>query len=204
MRTLWIGLFGLWGCAGADVDAVEDTDAAEVIDGPFGPSNGWHHALRSEVPADLEGTGYDEGDIAYDWTFVDQHGDEVQLYQFYGQVILLDVFAEWCEPCQDHAPEGEVMWNDLRERGFVVLAMMQETSSGVPVDQASAARWADAFELTHPVVADLDQHAGPFADAGGGYPTYPVIGPDMTIMLYDLWPPDQGRLVALMEEEGVW
>lgn len=80
--------------------AVSVDDAPDVepeIEEPaqYGPENSWWHALEDEVPGDLAGTGYREGDIAYDFTVVDQFGDEVQLYQFYGQVIVLDLFAEW-------------------------------------------------------------------------------------------------------------
>jgi cytochrome oxidase Cu insertion factor (SCO1/SenC/PrrC family) len=42
---------------------------------------------------DLCGTGV--GDLACNFTLQDQNGDEVELYQFTGKVILLDLFAEW-------------------------------------------------------------------------------------------------------------
>lgn len=76
----------------------EDTEETEGIVTPpseYGPENSWWHAFESDVPAELEGTGYDEGDIAYNFQLNDQFGEEVQMYQFYGQVIVLDVFAEW-------------------------------------------------------------------------------------------------------------
>ena len=74
----------------------EDTTEEEVtVPAEYGPENDWWHALESDLPVDLEGTGYDEGDIAYNFQMNDQFGDDVELYQFYGQVIVLDVFAEW-------------------------------------------------------------------------------------------------------------
>ena len=69
-------------------------DDSETL-GEYGPENTWWHASGSDVSEDLEGTGYSEGDIAYNFTLNDQFGDEVELYQFFGQVILLDVYAEW-------------------------------------------------------------------------------------------------------------
>ena len=87
----------------------EDEDTSAPVDGlpgqgsdddpqasaPYGPENSWWHADEADVPAELEGTGYKEGDIAYNFQLTDQFGDDMELYQFYGQVIVLDVFAEW-------------------------------------------------------------------------------------------------------------
>ena len=61
----------------------------------YGPENSWYHALERDIPEGLEGTGYGAGDIASNIYLSDQYGDEVELYQFYGQVILLDIYAEW-------------------------------------------------------------------------------------------------------------
>jgi cytochrome oxidase Cu insertion factor (SCO1/SenC/PrrC family) len=87
---------------GADVDfgGGDEADTASGEDGeassaPYGPDNSWYHVDESELPADLEGTGYGVGDIANNFTVIDQNGDAVELYQFYGQVIVLDVFTEW-------------------------------------------------------------------------------------------------------------
>jgi hypothetical protein len=70
-------------------------DTEDLAEAEYGPENSWWHAYSSDVSEDLEGTGYSEGDIAYNFTLNDQFGDEVELYQFFGQVILLDVYAEW-------------------------------------------------------------------------------------------------------------
>jgi cytochrome oxidase Cu insertion factor (SCO1/SenC/PrrC family) len=78
-----------------DDEDSEDTEEVYVEPSEYGPENSWWHALESDVPADLEGTGYGEGDIAYNFQLNDQYGNEVELYQFYGQVIVIDAFAEW-------------------------------------------------------------------------------------------------------------
>ena len=191
------------GGGGGDDDdaATDDDDAAE----PYGPENSWFHADASEIPEGLAGNGFHVGDTAHNWTFLDQHGDEVELYQFYGQAVLLDVFAEWCGPCQSHAPTGEDIWQEVMDRGVVILAMMQQTDDGeAPTSGADAARWADRFGLTHPVVADSDATAGEFADIGGGFPTYPLLGPDMTIIYQDVYPPSMDLLTEVLEAEGIW
>ena len=74
-------------------DAGDDDTTAEPQ--PYGPENSWWHALADDVPADLAGTGWTTGAVANNFTLVDQFGDEVELYQFYGQVIVIDLFAYW-------------------------------------------------------------------------------------------------------------
>jgi len=83
-----------------DDDVVGDDDSAgddddTVAPAQYGPENTWWHAMEADVPTDLAGTGWATGDVATNFTLVDQFGDEVELYQFYGQVIVLDVFAYW-------------------------------------------------------------------------------------------------------------
>src|SRR5687768_2227270 len=73
------------------------------------PENTW---TVTPPPATLEAQGYGEGDVIPDFRLVDQHGDEVSLWQFYGNVILLDVSTIWCGPCQQLALETEHTWED--------------------------------------------------------------------------------------------
>jgi hypothetical protein len=55
------------------------------------------------VPHDLESTGQDVGDIAEDFFLkrsgrvglLDQFGEQVSLWSFYGQVVLVEIAAEW-------------------------------------------------------------------------------------------------------------
>ena len=169
-----------------DEPPIEDT----AVEGPeaYGPDNDWWHADAEDVPSALAGTGFRTGDVAYDFTAIDQNGDEVQLYQFYGQVILLDVLTEWCGPCQDLAPHGEEVWQQYKDDGLVYIAVMQEDSGGARPDADDAARWASAFELTHPVLADGDQFNDSYIVSG--YPTVVVIDREMNIVNDDLWPFD--------------
>ena len=187
----------------ADTDAGTDTETDGGDGDLYGPDNAWPHALTADVPADRAGDGWYAGDTAYNFTLKDQNGDDVELYQFHGMMVVLDVFAVWCGPCNDLAPEGEEVWLDLQDRGVVYLALTQEDVNGDPPTVETAQQWADAHGLTHPILADADASQGEYAVIGGGFPTFPVVGPDMTILTNDLFPPSVADVEALLGDHGM-
>lgn len=65
-------------------------DPNDEDDHPY--TGGWP---RGPIPADLESTGVAVGDIAEDFLLPDQFGDQVKLWSFYGQVVLIENAAPW-------------------------------------------------------------------------------------------------------------
>jgi hypothetical protein len=101
-----LGLFGsvgLMGCGGeepattstATTTTNTGTTAPTDICTPYGPDNTWDHACVEDIPADLAGTGFKTGDIANNFSMLDQHGNQTELYQFYGEIVIVDVFTYW-------------------------------------------------------------------------------------------------------------
>ena len=67
----------------------------------------------------------------------------------------------------------------------VYLSVMLDSNSGPP-SESSVGGWANQYGTNHPVLADSSGDTAPFVTQG--YPTYPVINPDMIIINEDLWP----------------
>ena len=151
-------------------------------------------ASASGRTGELAGTGIWEGDTAYNFELMDQHGALVSLYDFHGCVVVLDLVTQWCGPCKDAAPLLEAIHQDMGP-DVVVLAVLLETSDGEPPAVEHAQWWAESFGLTHPVLADT--YASQYNYTGGVFPTLVVLDRDMTIVDSDWDHEDLGVLEAL-------
>lgn len=192
---------GAEGADGTSADGADGT-SADGSDGTqtgseYGPDNAWPHAQESDVPDDLEGTGRGVGDVMPNFTLIDQNGDEVELYQFYGNVVQLVLFAEWCGPCNQEAPDIEAASRNLADGGVVILSVMFEDDTGGAPDAAALSRWVSAYDVTHPLLAG----PGNLSDSiQGGYPTLPVLNRDMTIATVDNYPFSEATLASIAAE----
>ncbi len=106
------------------------------------------------------GTGYQEGQVPPDVRLVDQHGDEVSLWQFYGDVVLLDISTMWCGPCQEIASHTEATYEAYKDEGFIYLTVLHEDVDRRPPDDADLEQWDELFGLTSPVLADGGRATG--------------------------------------------
>ena len=180
---------------GDDDDSADDDDDDEDLCTPQGPENDWWHACEEDLPSGLAGTGFGAGDTAYDFVAQDQFAQDVSLYQFYGKIIVIDAFAQWCGPCQENAPHGQDLWEQGGGEVVMLGAMQQNTGGGAP-SSSDAVTWADDFGLQHPVLADSDQFNDSYVVSG--YPTYVVIDREMNIVNADLWPFDIDYVLSLL------
>ena len=67
----------------------------------------------------------------------------------------------------------------------VYISVMLDANNGTPSGD-SVSGWANRLGMNHPVLADSNSETGPFVTQG--FPTYPVINPDMVIINVDLYP----------------
>jgi len=139
------------------------------------PENTWSVA---EVPASLDGEGCKRGDVLPEFRGIDQFGDEVSSWQFYGQCMLVDVGAGWCDPCQELASHTSHMSELYPE--VVVLGVLIEDWEFEPAEPDDITEWVNYFDVDQPVVTDPEGWTSCLDTSL--LPVPMVIGPDMRVI----------------------
>ena len=76
-------------------------------------------------------------------------GRDVTLADYRGQVVLLNLWATWCEPCRVEMPSLERLSHRLAGRGFKVVAVSIDQD-----DDSVVAGFARALGLTFDILHD--------------------------------------------------
>jgi peroxiredoxin len=140
----------------------------------FSPSN---YELGTQSRTDLSfldqpaAFGSVLGALAADFSAVNQSGQTVSLYSYFGKVVLIDFSADWCGPCRDEASRAEALYQSYKSKGFECITIL---ISGSP------ATWASTYGLTFPVLDDTSESL--WSIYGEGYiPLNIVLDRNMTI-----------------------
>ena len=93
--------------------------------------------LRAETPVSVPTSAQAvsgrlaTGDVAPDFAVVGPKGEAIHLADFRGRVVVVDVSATWCGPCQAAMPNNDRVFRKYADQGVVLL--------GVTADDARAA-----------------------------------------------------------------
>ena len=93
-------------------------------------------------------------------------GEEVSLAELQGQVVLLNVWATWCEPCVRELPVLAGLHDELKDQGFTVIGLNGDVRAKLPAVRNMVA----AQDLPFPVWLDFESRAQ-VAFKLRGYPT---------------------------------
>src|SRR5262245_43433976 len=76
------------------------------------------------------------GSAAPEFTVTNLKGESVQLSDYLGKVVLLNVWATWCEPCRTEMPSMERLYKTVRAlpngEDFEILAISIDASKERP------------------------------------------------------------------------
>ena len=99
---------------------------------------------------------------APDFSLKDLNGNNVQMRQLKGKVVLLNFWTTWCGPCKEEMPGFEVLYQQFKERNFVLLAVSVDYEGLKPVRE-----FIDKHHYTFPVLLDpKGQTLDPFGVKG--------------------------------------
>ena len=160
------------------------------------PKNSWH---SSEPPNCLEGQGFDEGQVIPDMRLLDQHGNTVSLWQFYGDLIVLDFSTMWCAPCAVLAEGVDETWEEFEDEGFMYLTVLsQDVYSNVP-DVDDLNEWASDHSITAPVLSDDGTYTNEVIPPGESFPRVMLIGRDMTVLVEEITPAEDATVRSTVQ-----
>ncbi len=110
-------------------------------------------AAQNEAATPTSGSTASNGVSASDFTTRDVDGKTFRLSDHLGKdVILIDFWATWCEPCLAEMPHLQRMYEQNKSKGFVVVAVSMDGPDSIAMVPAFPKRNG----LTFPVVLDED------------------------------------------------
>jgi len=89
------------------------------------------------------------GEEVWDFELPDLEGMPVKLSDFKGNVVVLNFFGSWCEPCGKEMPSLERAFQRNKEHGLVVLGIAAD-----PEGVKTVAPFLKQHNVTFPVLLD--------------------------------------------------
>ena len=100
------------------------------------------------------------GDSAPDFSVPALPSGSLDLKNYRGQIVVLNLWATWCPPCVEETPSLEKFAEKMRDRGVIVLSV------SVDEDQKTLQDFIQKNHISYPVGRDPDRslaaHYGTF------------------------------------------
>ncbi|OGO36430.1 MAG: hypothetical protein A2W35_15815 [Chloroflexi bacterium RBG_16_57_11] len=90
------------------------------------------------------------GERAPNFTLTSFDGQTYDLADLRGKVVVMNLWASWCKPCEQEAADLEAAWRHYQPRGDVVFLGVAWTDT----DKKSL-EYLDRFDITYPNGPDL-------------------------------------------------
>jgi len=96
-------------------------------------------------------------------------GDEVQLSDYQGQIVLVNFWGTWCEPCRHETPALQSAYEQLQDEGFVIIGVNLTNKEQIQGStEADVRDFAQQYGITYPIALDIE------GDVSKDYGIYPI------------------------------
>ncbi|MGD9092964.1 MAG: TlpA disulfide reductase family protein [Anaerolineales bacterium] len=90
------------------------------------------------------------GDQVPNFTLTTFDGEQIELADLQGQVVVLNFWASWCKPCEQEAADLETAWRFYQPRGDVMFLGVDYVDT-----EPEALAYLEKFDITYPNGPDL-------------------------------------------------
>ncbi len=129
------------------------------------------------------------GQPAPNFTLNNLDGKSVSLSDYAGQVVLINFWASWCQPCRIEMPELVKAYENYQKKGFVILGVNLTDQDQMP----DIATFVKEFHVSYPILLDTD---GTVSDKLYYYPGIP-----MTVFVNRQGNIDQVQIGAMSKQQ---
>ncbi len=93
-------------------------------------------------------SGIGPGENAPGFALKSLSGGEVSLEDLKGKLVLVNFWASWCVPCISELPSMERLYQRLKDKGFVIVAI------GIDDEELRLREFQQRYNLSFPVLVD--------------------------------------------------
>ena len=93
----------------------------------------------------------------------DLHGNEVSSKQLRGKVVLIDIWATWCQPCRKEMPGYQKLLDRYDSRGLAVIGL----KSNIMTDTEEPTKFAKEIGVRYPLVSAAPELIAEFGQLKG-------------------------------------
>jgi len=87
-------------------------------------------------------------------------GGEVNLADYRGQVVLVNFWGTWCEPCRRELPAMQRAYEQLESQGFTIIGVNLARDEGsYGNDESDIQAFLEAYGVTYPIALDYQGEA---------------------------------------------
>jgi thiol-disulfide isomerase/thioredoxin len=115
------------------------------------------------------------GKALRDFSFVDLDGSRVTRESLEGKVVIVDVWATWCQPCMHSLPNLNRVYQQYKDNPRVAFLAVSIDESTVPNEKLVEA--FEGIQVDLPIVRDPDLHARDTFEVAG-LPNLLLISPE--------------------------